>query len=278
MGMCCRLRGLSLVKFVNLIFTFVGVIQLGMSTYFVITGDVALATLTMTAGLIFLLAATIDRFESLKGLGIEAKTKQLDVKINEADEALNCLQEMIELSGFALIDLNSKMGRWDSAPSPSNSIAFANRVRELMNRTGLDKAVINKALEPWACTLCLDMGLNHVRRLQALVSEEQKRLNHNLQQIPTPIDPSNEQYKRLHDELRLIGQYGQQLSGLFPLSLNDYPEKLLSVYENVPIIDSGKVGELRNDLMKFIPGMYELRNNKTLTDVDMWLNELSVRS
>ncbi|CAE6814036.1 hypothetical protein R69746_05750 [Paraburkholderia aspalathi] len=49
---------------------------------------VAGAATSLTAGLVLLFAATIDRFESLKGLGIEAKTRQLDQKISEADEAL----------------------------------------------------------------------------------------------------------------------------------------------------------------------------------------------
>ena len=59
---------------------------------------------------------TIDQFESLKGLGVEAKTRQLDQKSEQAADALKRLKELPELTGAPLVDLNSKMGRWGSAP------------------------------------------------------------------------------------------------------------------------------------------------------------------
>lgn len=74
-------------------------------------------------------AATIDRFESLEGLGVEAKTRQLDRKIEQADEALRRLEELAELTGAALVDPSSKMGRWDSAPSPRAAYALVQKVR-----------------------------------------------------------------------------------------------------------------------------------------------------
>ena len=94
-----------------------GGVNLAVGTWSAFNGQTAIAATSLTAGLVLLFAATIDRFESLKGLGIEAKTRQLDQKIEQADDALERLKELAELTGATFVDLSSKMGRWDSAPS-----------------------------------------------------------------------------------------------------------------------------------------------------------------
>ena len=58
-------------------------VNLGVGTWSALHGGVALAATSLTAGLVLLFAATIDRFELLKGLGVEAKTRQLDQKIEQ---------------------------------------------------------------------------------------------------------------------------------------------------------------------------------------------------
>jgi hypothetical protein len=75
-----------------------GMVNLGVGTWSAANGNAAIAATSLTAGLVLLFAATIDRFESLKGLGIEAKTRKLDEKIEQADEALRRLRELTELT------------------------------------------------------------------------------------------------------------------------------------------------------------------------------------
>lgn len=79
---------LVLYEFTNWILFVAGIVNLGVGTWFAAQGDAAIAATSLTAGLVLLFAATIDRFESLKGLGIEAKTRKLNEKIEQADEAL----------------------------------------------------------------------------------------------------------------------------------------------------------------------------------------------
>lgn len=93
-----------------------GVVNLAVGTWHVAHSNTSIAATSLAAGLALLFAATIDRFESIKGLGIEAKTRKLDEKIEQADEALRKLRQLAEITGETLVDLHSKMGRWDSAP------------------------------------------------------------------------------------------------------------------------------------------------------------------
>jgi hypothetical protein len=48
-----------------------GVTNLIVGTWYAAHAEATIAATSLTAGLVLLLAATIDRFESLKGLGVE---------------------------------------------------------------------------------------------------------------------------------------------------------------------------------------------------------------
>ena len=88
-----------------------GAINLGVGTWSAFSGNVAIAGTSLTAGLILLFAATIDRFESLKGLGVEAKTRQLDQKIEQTEVALRKVKELTELVAAPLMVMTSTIDR-----------------------------------------------------------------------------------------------------------------------------------------------------------------------
>lgn len=115
------------------------------------------AATKIAVGLILLMASTIDRFESLKALGMEAKTRKLDEKIEEASVLLGQLRQLTELSGKTLIHLYAKAGRHDGSPSPLEMMAFGRDVRSVMTAVGVDSNTIRASLSPWIWTLCLDM-------------------------------------------------------------------------------------------------------------------------
>ena len=235
----------------------------------------AVAATSLTAGLVLLFAATIDRFESLKGLGIEAKTKQLDNKLVQADEALRRLREMTEITGAALIDLNSKMGRFDSAPGPRESLAFADRVRSIMSALGSQPATINEALYPWARVLCFDMARAHAKKLDAVVRARVQALEAERQRIPQPLVPDDPSFATLSSRIASLLEYqNSRLRNLHLLSLDDYPDKFMSLFDEVPQVEPIDVEPLREQAAAFANGMRSLRKDRTLADAELWIAEL----
>jgi hypothetical protein len=252
-----------------------GLANLAVGTWAAFNESAAVAATSLTAGLVLLFAATIDRFESLKGLGIEAKTKQLDQKIVQADDALRRLREMTELTGTALIDLNSKMGRWDSAPGPRESIALANRVREVMKGLGSEESAIAAALRPWAKTLCYDMARLQTDDLQKLLQSRTQALEVERQRIRQPIQPDDPDFSRLSAQLRAIAEFrDSRLRNLHRIELEDYPDKFMEIFSDVPQVDTSEIEPLRRTAARFAPGMLSLRQNRTLADAEQWIEAL----
>lgn len=252
-----------------------GLANLGVGTWAAFNESAAVAATSLTAGLVLLFAATIDRFESLKGLGIEAKTKQLDRKINQADDALRRLREMTEITGAALIDLSSKMGRWDSAPGPRESIALAERVRQIMESLGSEDGVITKALGPWAKTLCLDMARIQTRDLRKLLQDRVQTLESERQKIHQPVQPDDPVFSRLTAQIRAISEFQEsRIDDLHRLELEDYPDKFMEIFVDVPQIESTEIEPLRVAAARFAPGMHSLRQTRTLPEPELWIETL----
>lgn len=264
-----------LYGFTNWALFLAGLANLVIGTLAAFGENTALAATSLTAALVLLFAATIDRFESLKGLGIEAKTRQLDQKIIQADEALQRLREITELTGAALIDLNSKTGRWDSAPHPRDTIALASRIRKIMKDVGSHEDAIAKALRPWAKTLCFDMAHAQTRGLDKLLHERLQSLESERQQIKQPIQAGDARYAELNERIRSISEFRSRLRSFHRLELEDYPEKFMEVFENVPQVKAEEVEPFRALAARFSPGMLTLKESQTLSDTELWVAALN---
>lgn len=255
-----------------------GLANLGIGTLAAFQDSATIAATSLTAGLVLLFAGTIDRFESLKGLGIEAKTRQLDQKIVQADDALRQLRQMTEITGAALIDLSSKMGRWGAVPGPRESIALADRVRQTMKNLGSGDDVINTALYPWAETLCFDIAQASVKGMRELLRLRVSELEAERRKIKQPIYSGSADFihfNQLSVQINAIHNFQEsRLKNLHLLKLEDYPNRLMELFDAVPEIDPLKVEELRKDAARFVPGMTSLRDSRTLPDQELWIETI----
>lgn len=248
-----------------------GLATLTAGTWAAFSSSPTITATSLTAGLVLLFAATIDRFESFKGLGIEAKTRQLDQKINQADDALRRLREMTELTGTALIDLNCKMGRWDSAPEPREFVALADRIRELMLSVGSSEETISTALAPWAKTLCLDITNAKIIPLQQLIQNKVQELEHI--QSMQPNDPN---HASITEQLRAMKEFQKsRIHNLDKIALEDFADKFMDLFSNIPMVDDQQLAPLRQEASQFADGMRSLAKNRTLPNRELWIESLN---
>jgi hypothetical protein len=150
-----RLRAVGLFA-VNAGLLLAGLFNLGLGCFKAFAGDQSMAISSLTAGLLLLLASTIDRFELLKGFGIEAKTRALDKALSEAGVTLDQLRHLAEITSRSIISLTSTAGRWDSAPTIRSMTATVDDVRATLQKLNADPAKIREILQPWVRTMLSD--------------------------------------------------------------------------------------------------------------------------
>lgn len=267
-------RQKKIYEITNWILLAAGTANLVIGTLAAFNESAPVAATSLTAGLVMLFAATIDRFEFLKGLGIEAKTKQLDQKIDQADDALQRLREMTEITGAALIDLNSRIGRFSGIPEPRKSIALADRVRQIMKELGSDKSTIVETLRPWAKIFCFDMARIQTYELQQSLQNRLKKLESERQNIKQPIQQNNPAYAQLSKQIKSIHDFQSRLSNLYQLELEDFPDKFMELFDEAPGLETSERKALRLKAERFKPGMLSLCNTSTMTDEKLWIDEL----
>lgn len=238
-----------------------GAANLYVGTRSAIDTHVASAATSLTAGLVLLFAATIDRFESLKGLGIEAKTRQLDQKISEADEALGRLRELTELTGTAILDIGSKMGRWDSALTPREAYDLAQKVKSIMEALGSDQSVLRFALRTWVRMTCLDLATAITVPLRIAVAHELNELRKGgIQNNPARTDELQTFLERLNQ----LGSY----------EIEDYPDRFKRLLDNSPAVAGDITDVVKNEAAQYAAEMSKLREDLCFADPEACLDRI----
>lgn len=252
-----------------------GLANLTVGTVASVDNSATIAATSLTAGLVLLFAATIDRFELLKGLGMEAKTRQLNQAISEAKVTLHSVRELAELSGAAVLDMGARMGRIGTAPSTRELIELANRVRATLESIGSLDGVIAEALRPWARVLCYDMAGALTEELRERASERLNELklkmrNGGKQGAEDAVDVAS-----LPARIKALERFLQSgLGGLYQLRLEDYPEKFMRLFDEVPELERASVEPMREVASHYVRDMISLRDSCRLRDPERWIRKL----
>jgi hypothetical protein len=252
-----------------------GLANLTVGTLAAVYNSATIAATSLTAGLVLLFAATIDRFESLKGLGMEAKTRQLNQTISEAKDTLHSVRELAELSGAAVIDMGARMGRLDGAPSAKESIALADCVRTTLESIGSSDEAIARALRPWARTLCFDLA-------RVLTKALRERANERLTDLKLKMSTGGNQgaedevdFASLPDRIKALERFLKSgLGGLYQLRLEDYPDQFMRLFDEVPELERATVEPMREAASHYVRDMISLRDTCRLRNPERWIREL----
>jgi hypothetical protein len=107
------------------------------------------ASLLFTAGIFLCILSSLSRFESFKGLGIEAKMTALDNKMDEADRLLIHIRDIVGLTANISFQLMARIGRWDAEIPMHETRTIAADFKKQLRALGETDAAINKRMAPW---------------------------------------------------------------------------------------------------------------------------------
>lgn len=245
----------TITLIVNMILLIAGLVCIAVGCFKLITNEIALATTGLGAGLVFLFSATIERFESLKGMSLEVTTRKLDDKIHEASEVVKELKQLAEISGHTLSLLAARVGRWGGSFTFEESYRLAQQVRDNLTSLKCEKSTITYALNPWVIVIIADLGRKLLepvtRELHAL--EQQLRIER--EKIPSPIKADDPVYLAL-------GQRINALSGH------------LTPGCDVSLLDSDKTMAAIETYISTAPELDTTTKLKYLDNIKQWSSEV----
>lgn len=233
--------------------------------------DGSKATTGLVAGLFLLLASSVDRFEVLKGWGLEARTKQLDKALSEAAATLQQLRKIAELSSESIVSLNAKTGRWDSAPSTQSAYEVVKRVRANLIELGSEDQEIKRIMAPWVKVTTSDQVraiLLELRRTMQLGSEHYRL---KIQSYSQPISADDPNYQSLVDNLNKFGNFeGSNFGDCNEWPMGSHASKLVSFVENMPLLDETDRPRLRILIDPWLQRLDYLARENELLDKEEW--------
>lgn len=139
-------------------------------------GDLAAAGTGLTAGLVFLLASSIERFEVLKGLGVEARTRKLDDAITQANATVEQLRDLAAaVSQVALTELMSS-SFFDGA-TLSTRLSLHDKLLATLKKLDLSNAQMEEADSNWR----KGIGVIYHRIIHHHLAQREKKNNVNFQ-------------------------------------------------------------------------------------------------
>lgn len=192
---------------VSLAFLLAGLVTLAFGTFAAVAGNVGTASATLTAGLVLLFAATIDRFEILKGWGVEAKTRALDATIERANVTLEQLRGLAELTCSSLVELSAAAGRYDSAPTINESYDHSRKIAATLQSMGSSPATIRGVLSPWSRASAIDaMNFLRLELLDPLTTVATEFKSERIGK-----DPSGREFADLNVKMEATGKWRSDL-------------------------------------------------------------------
>lgn len=253
-----------------------GVACLGLGVSSLWRGNVAAAGTGLTAGLVLLLAASVERFEVLKGLGIEARTRKLDEAITQATATLEQLRELAEMSSESLVSLNSKMGRWDSHPPAPEAYEVVQRVRRNLKNLGSSDEAIRKAMAPWVHTLSFDLASDLLTEILHPWRLLLQHWDQKIQSYPQPIAAGDPAFQALIDQRNHFGMFeGNYVGGgVHEWQPGTHSQRLRNIVESVPLLDEADRQRLRDVIAPWLPRLDYLARNYDLIDKEEWFAKL----
>ncbi len=126
-----------------------GFICLVLAIYMVWHEKIPSASLLFTAGILLCIFSSLSRFQSIKGLGIEATMAALDNKKDEANRLVMHLQNIVGLTANISFQLMARIGRWDAEVPRHEARAIAADFRKQLRALRESDEDINKRMAPW---------------------------------------------------------------------------------------------------------------------------------
>ena len=252
-----------------------GLVNLALGSWRMFTGDQMLSVAGLTAGLILLLASTVDRFEFLKGLGIEAKTRELDRKIDAAEEILAKVNKVAQIFSPAILELTAKAGRWDSGTPPRDAYNLSRGVKELLELVGASPADVRAALQTWARFAAIDLGFHLMRTFDRALQPSIQAVEARMQAFPRPIDAADPAYVAANEELAALRRYQESMRDIGTWKLDDFKASLKAVLDARPAsLPLEVLGEFSSGIARWSPELRHLASHLDYRNPDAWITTL----
>ncbi len=268
------LRGIQ-IGIVDAALTLTGLAALVAGVLALYRDSAPLAATGIAAGIALLFAATVSRFEFLKGFGIEAKVRRLDATIDKAEQALSQLRDLTLLTSKTTVKLFSVSGRIGGAPTIDEQYDLITGFEKILNETGATAAQIRQVWEPVMKICIVDLMRKPMTFCESR-SQSFRQLLQGKQHKTTPLTPKQEadNFALIQREKRLAGHCSDFLMRLYKSPLSQSLQIIDDLAATAPELDEKAKQELALDVKPYREEVAYLIENLSFRNIQFWRDNI----
>jgi hypothetical protein len=187
------------------------ILGLGDGFYLLWHNQTTNASLAFTVGILLLLFSQFERFEFVKGFGIEAKIHQLDDKIQEADKINAALKSITGTLSQLAFELMSRIGRLNGPIERKESLEIENALIKQMRDAEITDEEIDRVVRPVRAIVSFDILRPAVNEAEERLLTWEKSISERSGKIRQPIDMSDPDYLATTADRGVLGKMREVL-------------------------------------------------------------------
>ncbi|MBR8122228.1 hypothetical protein [Burkholderia multivorans] len=198
------------------------VVGIGDGFYLLWQNQTANSSLAFTVGILLLLLSQFDRFESVKGFGIEAKVSQLDNKIREADQINATLKNLTASLAQLAFEMMSRIGRIRGPIGRKESLEIEESLLQQMRDADIADVDIARAVLPVRQIVAFDILRPAINEVDSALTTWETAARQRFGAVRQPIDMTDLEYIGAQAELDRLRTMRERLQKIRAL---DYGTK-----------------------------------------------------
>ncbi|KVE03641.1 hypothetical protein WS65_21525 [Burkholderia anthina] len=174
--------------------------------------------MAFTVGILLLLLSQFERFESVKGFGIEAKVRQLDSKIREADQINATLKSLTASLAQLAFEMMSRIGRLRGPIGRKESLELEESLLQQMRDAGIADVDIARAVLPVRQIVALDILRPAINEVDKHLTRWELAARKRLEAVRQPIAMTDPEYIGALAELDKLRTMRERLQNIRTLN------------------------------------------------------------
>jgi hypothetical protein len=263
-------KGASVTR--DVLLAAMGLLCLALGIMMALVDKLPAAGTLFTAGLLLCIFSSLSRFESIKGLGIEAKMTALDNKLNEADQLLGHIRDSVGLMADISFQAMARIGFYDATIPKQEALVIADAFRKQLRELGDSEAEINRRMDPWHESNLRRLTLPIYNGLRDFVFLQNQRLTEQPRSVPLPLNGPDPHMTWLNDQLTKNGAFIRQIDERWRGHLTDFGMRAEELVKSAPCGTAEERQALAETLTTSIEDARYYVANKDFHDRQRWID------
>ena len=250
----------------------VGAVCLVAAVGMTLTDHVPAGTLLFGAGILLCLVSTLSRFEFIKGLGIEAKTRALDAKLDQADVLLEQIRDISAVTAKMAFQFMARIGHWDSHLSKDEMLTLSDTLIKQLNSVAVSSVIIEDCMQPVHNLNLQTLVRPVLEAIDKHLQLKQQDAKERMQKVSPQFGLADAGYQKLRSDFDVVSSFVGRLHGAWhkePVELLGQVEYLIN---DMPFSDPAEKETLLHELSESIKDARHYQFHRKFRDREKWLS------